>query len=80
MCRPDAERALIHLRGKDVMGYEMRLGWGKAVNIPTFPVYVPPRLAAMLEPPPHLGKLCAGLILCLLVTYELCLHGGASVR
>ncbi|XP_055330103.1 U2 snRNP-associated SURP motif-containing protein-like [Paramacrobiotus metropolitanus] len=55
MCRVDAERALMYLRGKDVMGFEMRLGWGKAVNIPTFPIYVPPGLAELLEPPPHSG-------------------------
>ena len=46
---------MINLRGKDVMGFEMRLGWGKSVNIPTFPVYVPPRLKEILEPPPFSG-------------------------
>ncbi|OQV22289.1 U2 snRNP-associated SURP motif-containing protein [Hypsibius exemplaris] len=55
MCRMDAERALYNLRGKEVFGCEMRLGWGKVVAIPTFPIYVPPRLAEALEPPPFSG-------------------------
>lgn len=33
MARKDAERALRALTGQDVMGYEMKLGWGKAVPI-----------------------------------------------
>lgn len=31
--RKDAERALRGLTGKDVMGYEMKLGWGKDFKI-----------------------------------------------
>ena len=55
MCRVDAERAMYGLRGKEVVGIEMRLGWGKAVPIPAFPIYVPPKLADLLESPPESG-------------------------
>lgn len=45
MARKDAERALRGLTGKDVQGYEMKLGWGKAVPIiHSHPIYVPPNL------------------------------------
>lgn len=55
MARRDAERALRKLTGKDVMGYEMRLGWGKAVPIMSQPIYVPPKLQQYAMPPPRLG-------------------------
>ncbi|GAU91945.1 hypothetical protein RvY_04101 [Ramazzottius varieornatus] len=55
MCRVDAERAMYGLRGKEVMGVEMRLGWGKAVPIPAFPIYIPPKLADLLESAPDSG-------------------------
>ena len=51
MARKDAERALRKLTGKDVMGYEMRLGWGKAVPIMSQPIYVPPKLQQYAMPP-----------------------------
>ena len=41
--------------GRDIMTYEMKLGWGKAVPIPQHPVYVPPRLAELTLPPPPSG-------------------------
>src|SRR6185312_15612967 len=37
MNRKDGERALRGLNGKDIMGFEMKLGWGKAVPIPPHP-------------------------------------------
>lgn len=40
---------------KDIMGYEMKLGWGKAVPIPPHPVYIPPKLAELTMPPPMSG-------------------------
>lgn len=55
MSRRDAERALKHLVGKDVMGYEMKLGWGKAVPIMTHPIYIPPALSEYTMPPPMSG-------------------------
>jgi U2-associated protein SR140 len=51
MARKDAERALRRLAGKDVMGYEMKLGWGKAVPIMTHPIYIPPKLQQFAMPP-----------------------------
>jgi U2-associated protein SR140 len=51
MARKDAERALRRLAGKDVMGYEMKLGWGKAVPITTHPIYIPPKLQQYAMPP-----------------------------
>lgn len=55
MSRKDAERALKHLAGKDVMGYEMKLGWGKAVPVLAHPIFVPPALAEYTMPPPPSG-------------------------
>uniref|UniRef100_U5EJB7 Putative splicing regulator n=1 Tax=Corethrella appendiculata TaxID=1370023 RepID=U5EJB7_9DIPT len=55
MSRRDAERALRSLNGKDVMGYEMKLGWGKSVPIMTHPIYIPPTLVEYALPPPTSG-------------------------
>lgn len=55
MNRKDGERALKHLNGKEIMGYEMKLGWGKAVPIPPHPVYLPPKLMELTMPPPPSG-------------------------
>ncbi|VEL11557.1 unnamed protein product [Protopolystoma xenopodis] len=37
------------------MGFEMKLGWGKAVPIPVQPVYIPPPLLEVMKPPPPSG-------------------------
>nr|CAD7453892.1 unnamed protein product [Timema tahoe] len=55
MNRKDGERALKFLNGKDVMAYEMKLGWGKAVPIPPHPIYVPPAMLELTMPPPPSG-------------------------
>lgn len=55
MSRKDADRALRSLNGKDVMGYEMKLGWGKSVPILTYPIYIPPSLMAFAMPPKPSG-------------------------
>lgn len=55
MSRVDATRALRTLNGKDVMGYEMKLGWGKSVPIMTHPIYIPPALVEYSMPPPLSG-------------------------
>lgn len=55
MSRLDAERALKALNGNDFRGYDMKLGWGKAVPIPQNPVYVPPELLKLNLPPPQSG-------------------------
>ncbi|KAK2182719.1 hypothetical protein NP493_340g03058 [Ridgeia piscesae] len=55
MNRKDGERALAMLQGKDVMEFEMKLGWGKAVPIPPRPVYIPPSMAELTLPPPPSG-------------------------
>ncbi|KAK6196135.1 hypothetical protein SNE40_001419 [Patella caerulea] len=55
MNRKDGDRALSGLNGSDIMGYEMKLGWGKAVQIPPHPVYIPPKLAELTQPPPASG-------------------------
>ena len=41
--------------GKDIMDFEMKLGWGKAVPIPPHPIYIPPALAELTLPPPPSG-------------------------
>lgn len=41
--------------GRDVQGFEMKLGWGKSVPVPPHPVYVPPVLLERTLPPPPSG-------------------------
>lgn len=55
MSRIDAERALKLLNGRDVMGYEMKLGWGKSVTVLNHPIYIPPALVEYVMPPPPSG-------------------------
>ncbi|XP_053211968.1 U2 snRNP-associated SURP motif-containing protein-like [Panonychus citri] len=55
MSRKDGERALKALNGKEIQGYEMKLGWGKAVPIPPHPIYIPPKLLELTMPPPPSG-------------------------
>lgn len=55
MSRKDGERALKNLNGRDIMQYEMKLGWGKCVPIPPYPIYIPPALAEITVPPPPSG-------------------------
>jgi len=43
------------LTGKEIMAYEMKLGWGKALPIPTRPIYIPPTLLESTLPPPPTG-------------------------
>ncbi|KAL3315181.1 U2 snRNP-associated SURP domain-containing protein [Cichlidogyrus casuarinus] len=55
MNRLDSERAMTNLRGKDFHGFEMKLGWGKSVILPFFPVYIPPTLLEWTKPPKPSG-------------------------
>ena len=55
MSRKDGERALHALAGKDIDGFEMRMGWGKPVPIPLHPIYVPPSLHKYTLPPSSSG-------------------------
>ncbi|XP_011505510.1 PREDICTED: U2 snRNP-associated SURP motif-containing protein [Ceratosolen solmsi marchali] len=55
MSRKDGERALKSLNGRDIMQYEMKLGWGKSVPIPPYPIYIPPALMEITQPPPPSG-------------------------
>uniref|UniRef100_A0A8D8QIM7 U2 snRNP-associated SURP motif-containing protein n=1 Tax=Cacopsylla melanoneura TaxID=428564 RepID=A0A8D8QIM7_9HEMI len=55
MNRKDGERALKYLNGKDVQNYEMKLGWGKSVPIPSYPIYIPPKMLELTVPPPPSG-------------------------
>ncbi|XP_061658286.1 U2 snRNP-associated SURP motif-containing protein isoform X1 [Syngnathoides biaculeatus] len=53
MTRKDAERALAALDGKVIMGFEMKLGWGKPARIPPQPLYTPAGVRG--APPPQSG-------------------------
>lgn len=55
MSRLDAERSLKAMNGRDVMGFEMKLGWGKTVSALTYPIYIPPALIQFNLPPPPSG-------------------------
>ncbi|KAG9289214.1 hypothetical protein G9A89_022524 [Geosiphon pyriformis] len=49
MDRESAAQALKNMDGKELLGYIMRVGWGKAVPIPPKPIYV---LTENTRPPP----------------------------
>ncbi|CAH1957860.1 unnamed protein product [Acanthoscelides obtectus] len=51
MSRKDAERALLANKNRD----DMRVGWGKSVEIPTHPIYIPKDLLKLYLPPPQTG-------------------------
>ncbi|XP_068600080.1 U2 snRNP-associated SURP motif-containing protein [Brachionichthys hirsutus] len=53
MTRKDSERAMAALDGKVIMGFEMKLGWGKPARIPPQPLYT--SLAVRATPPPPSG-------------------------
>lgn len=56
MARKDGERALRNLSGKELFNStEVKLGWGKAVPIPAFPIYIPPAMLELTMPPPPSG-------------------------
>nr|CAI5829347.1 unnamed protein product [Callosobruchus analis] len=51
MSRKDAERALLANKHRD----DMRVGWGKSVEIPTHPIYIPNDLLKLYLPPLQTG-------------------------
>ncbi|XP_041865315.1 U2 snRNP-associated SURP motif-containing protein isoform X2 [Melanotaenia boesemani] len=51
MTRKDAEKAMAALDGKVVMGFEMKLGWGKPARIPPQPLFTPVGVRAAPPPP-----------------------------
>ncbi|KAK9879620.1 hypothetical protein WA026_006683 [Henosepilachna vigintioctopunctata] len=51
MSRKDAERALRFLEYRD----DMRISWGKSVEIPSQPIYIPPEMTKLFLPPPYSG-------------------------
>lgn len=55
MNRKDGERALRNLNGKEIMGFELKINWSRGVPIPEFPVYIPPALQELSQPPPFSG-------------------------
>ncbi|UYV83014.1 U2SURP [Cordylochernes scorpioides] len=70
MTRKDAEKAMQTLTNLDpyismvkagwcaekkIMGYEMKMGWGKSLTIPAYPYYIPPHLQELTQPPPPSG-------------------------
>jgi U2-associated protein SR140 len=42
MKREDAEKCLDDMKGSEIMGYQIQIGWGKAVALPPAPIYVSP--------------------------------------
>lgn len=51
MSRKDGERALVELKNRD----DMRIGWGKPVELPAHPIFIPHELLKILLPPPYTG-------------------------
>lgn len=54
-CLKMHEKSVCISTGKDIMSYEMKLGWGKALPIPSRPIYIPPVLLETTLPPPPTG-------------------------
>ncbi|KXN71857.1 hypothetical protein CONCODRAFT_69496 [Conidiobolus coronatus NRRL 28638] len=50
MKRDDASEALSNLDGTDLMGLNLRIGWGKSVQLPSIPVYDPNHSRAQQPP------------------------------
>ncbi|CAF0758801.1 unnamed protein product [Didymodactylos carnosus] len=55
MSRKDAERAIAELDGRELGNLRIRLSWGRAVHIPPQPVYIPPSMRELIQPPPPSG-------------------------
>eukprot|EP00118_Oscarella_pearsei_P012114 m.86447 g.86447 ORF g.86447 m.86447 type:complete len:832 (+) comp36496_c0_seq42:20-2515(+) len=59
MRRDDAENAIDGLRDKEILGFPLKVGWGKAVPLPPAPYYVPPEMRKqnlpVVAPPPPTG-------------------------
>ncbi|CAF0975495.1 unnamed protein product [Didymodactylos carnosus] len=55
MSRKDAERAINELDGYELDNLRVRLSWGRAVHIPPQPVYIPPSMRELIQPPPPSG-------------------------
>ncbi|XP_047130391.1 U2 snRNP-associated SURP motif-containing protein isoform X1 [Hydra vulgaris] len=55
MVRKDGEKCLADIEGKDVMDYEMKIGWGKCVPIPPMPIYIHPSHSTAVRPPKQSG-------------------------
>ncbi|EDV28406.1 uncharacterized protein TRIADDRAFT_51296 [Trichoplax adhaerens] len=57
MTRTDGDKALRALNGKEIMEYELHVGWGKAVPVPPHPIYIPAHLRGDNKdiPPPPTG-------------------------
>lgn len=51
----DLNVALVACAGKTIMGFEMKLGWGKPVRIPPQPLYTPIGVLKTSTPPPPSG-------------------------
>ncbi len=45
----------MNLAGKMIQDFEMKMGWGKQVPIPPHPVYIPPAMRELTQPPPASG-------------------------
>ena len=43
------------LTGETIMGFEMRLSWGKPIPIPPRPIYIPASMLKETQPPPPSG-------------------------
>lgn len=55
MSKKDAERALSCLNNSKFMDFELKVGWGKPVLLPAHPLYIPPALLELSQPPPNSG-------------------------
>lgn len=55
MSRKDAERAMRSLDNSRFMDCELKVGWGKPVLLPPCPIYIPPSLLELSQPPPNSG-------------------------
>jgi U2-associated protein SR140 len=55
MSRRDAERAQMAMNGAEINGSDIKVCWGKVVEIPEVPYYIPPVLQELALPDPQTG-------------------------
>jgi U2-associated protein SR140 len=71
MNREHAAKALEELGDKEILGLQLKIGWGKSIPIPPAPFYVPPEMRenqlAPMPPPP------SGAVYELLVCMYVCI-------
>jgi U2-associated protein SR140 len=77
MQRGDADQAIRHLDGKEIEGFAMRVGWGKAVPLPAQPFFVQSKVTTTAKTGlpfnAHITTLSTGVVSNHRIRIELCI-------